>query len=65
VGVLSCSKPMQPVAAIADNDSTAIRMRFFILSVSDGRPANFARPVSQGEEEVYQRVAALIASFCG
>jgi hypothetical protein len=56
---------MQPVAAIADNDSAAIRMRFFILSVSDGRPANFARPVSQGEEEVYQRVAALIASFCG
>jgi hypothetical protein len=52
VGVLLCSKPVQPEAMSAD-ESAAMRMWFFMFFISDGNRPDFARPYSQ-EEKVYQ-----------
>jgi hypothetical protein len=51
VGVLSCSKPMQPDARSAD-DSTAMRIRFFMFFISDGKRADFARPYFAGGRSI-------------
>jgi hypothetical protein len=64
VGDESCSKPMQPAAETAAMDSTATRIRFFMLFISVGTRTDFAQQYSW-KEEVYQPENPLFRAFYG